>query len=64
MHVDIHPGDRAAVCGGMMEPIGVEGTSARYRLIHRCVKCGLERRNDLAADDNMDALLRLAGKDR
>jgi hypothetical protein len=61
-HVDIHPGDRAADCGGMMEPIGVEGTVARYRVLQRCQKCGFERRNDVQPEDNMESVVALAEK--
>ena len=32
-HVDIHPGDRSAACGGMMEPIRVEGASPEYAIV-------------------------------
>ncbi len=59
-HVDIEPGDRAEECGGMMEPLRVEGTTDDYRIIHRCTKCKLERRNKVAANDDPKALVRLA----
>ena len=41
-HVDVHPGDRAATCGGLMEPIGVSLEHGSYRILHRCVACGRE----------------------
>lgn len=61
-HVDTTPGDRAATCGGCMEPIGVtlkrEGTDKYGKeklgdvmLIHRCTTCGLININRIAADD-------------
>lgn len=61
-HVDNDPGDRAAACGGMMEPLRVEGSTGRYRLVHRCTLCGIERRVDTNPADNTDALLGLASK--
>ena len=61
-HVDVHPGDRAAACGGMMEPIRLEGSSPAYRIIHRCQRCGLERINNAEKSDSQDALLGLAHK--
>jgi hypothetical protein len=61
-HVDIDPGDRAETCGGMMEPVALEGTVARYRILHRCKKCGATRRVDTSPADNPEALLALAGK--
>lgn len=61
-HVDNDPGDRAAACGGMMEPIRVEGSTGRFRILHRCASCGVERRVDTSDADNVDALLALASK--
>lgn len=55
--MDINPGDRASDCGGMMEPVAVEGASPEYALVHRCVKCGYEKPNALAEEDDMDAVL-------
>jgi hypothetical protein len=59
-HVDVVPGDRAATCGGMMQPLRVEGTADSYTLVHRCEKCGTEKRNKVAPTDTMDALIELA----
>src|SRR5258708_2323814 len=62
-HVDINPGDRAASCGGMMEPIRLEGSSPDYRILHRCQKCGFERRQNANPSDDPEALLTVAGKE-
>lgn len=59
-HVDINPGDRAAACGGAMEPIAVEVKSSQYTLLHRCLSCGFERRQRSAKEDNFEAILQLA----
>lgn len=59
-HVDIEPGDRAASCGGSMEPIAIEGTSPHYSIIHLCVRCGHEHRNTSAEDDDTSALISIA----
>jgi len=59
-HVDVDPGDRAATCGGLMEPIALEGSSPHYVILHRCVRCGRERRNGAAQNDAEAALLALA----
>lgn len=61
-HVDINPGDRAAACGGMMEPVRLEGGSPSYDIVHRCLACGLERRNAVAKGDAPDAVVQLARK--
>src|SRR6185295_8069846 len=59
-HVDISPGDRAEGCGGMMKPIALEGTTPKYRILHKCEKCGAERRNNVSETDSGDALVALA----
>ncbi|MBN1442448.1 MAG: RNHCP domain-containing protein [Planctomycetes bacterium] len=51
-HVDVVPGDRAEACGGLMEPVGVKGSSAGgWDIVHRCVRCGATRVNRAALDD-------------
>lgn len=59
-HVDIHPGDRQAGCGGIMEPISVEIKKDSYVIIHHCLKCGLKKSNKTTAEDNFNAILRLS----
>lgn len=59
-HVDVNPGDRAAACGGMMEPIRIEGSAAAYRIVHRCEKCGFLRPNAVSPDDDPEAILACA----
>jgi len=59
-HVDVHPGDRAAGCTGMMEPIRVEGTSSEYSIVQKCVVCGHERKNAAAPEDDTDAVIAVA----
>ncbi len=61
-HVDVFPGDRAESCGGMMEPIALEGGSPEYEIVHRCVRCKNERKNIIAAGDDNDALIAIAQK--
>lgn len=62
-HLDIEPGDRAAGCGGIMEPISVwVRKNGEWALIHRCRVCGTLSSNRVAADDNPVKLLSLAMK--
>lgn len=62
-HLDIEPGDRAAGCGGIMEPIAVwVRKNGEWALIHRCRVCGTLSSNRVAADDNPVKLLSLAMK--
>lgn len=55
-HVDINPGDRAATCGGLMPPVGMEMKGGETILLHRCKKCGHERKNKLAPNDDLEHL--------
>jgi hypothetical protein len=59
-HVDINPGDRAATCGGVMRPVALEGSSPEYVILHRCMKCGFEKRNMVQKEDDVDAVLAVA----
>lgn len=59
-HVDIAPGDRAANCGGMMEPVAVEGQASAYRILHRCERCGTEKWNQASPADDFEQLLVVA----
>ncbi len=53
LHVDIEPGDRAADCGGIMEPVAVwVRNNGEWAIIHRCRRCGAFSSNRVAADDN------------
>lgn len=61
VHLDEEPGDRAASCRGMMEPIAVSvRRGGGWALIHRCRECGALRANRIAGDDNELVLLSLA----
>lgn len=59
-HVDVNPGDRAEVCGGMMEPIEVEKRGEEFFIIHKCVKCGFRRANIAEQEDDFDLLVKIA----
>lgn len=51
-HVDVDPGDRKAECGGLMKPIGyIDG-----KILHKCEKCGFERKNKVDTGDNGEVL--------
>jgi hypothetical protein len=52
LHVDVFPGDRAAACGGLLEPVGVDYSGKKgWVIVHRCRSCGALRRNRAALDD-------------
>ena len=56
-HVDINPGDRASLCGGMMEPISLNSSSDKFSITHKCVKCGHVKKNITSQGDNIDVLI-------
>ena len=58
-HVDINPGDRAATCNGLMEPIGIEIKSGQTRIIYQCLNCGYNHTVKVASDDNQDKVIGL-----
>ena len=64
-HLDVRPGDRASLCGGLMAPIGVRFMGRRgWQIVHRCETCGVMRANRVAGGrrqpDAVDALTALA----
>ncbi|MEL4859690.1 RNHCP domain-containing protein [Pseudoflavonifractor phocaeensis] len=63
LHVDDTPGDRAADCGGVMEPVAVwVRKGGEWAVIHRCRRCGALSSNRVAGDDNPVQLLSLAAR--
>ena len=61
-HVDINPGDRMAECRGMMESVGIDSKKGNYVILHKCTKCGYEKRNKTLEQDNFDKILKVAGE--
>ena len=61
VHLDVEPGDRAADCGGVMEPVAVwVRKGGEWAVIHRCRRCGALSSNRVAADDNPMKLMSIA----
>ncbi|MBD3335466.1 MAG: ribosome small subunit-dependent GTPase A [Candidatus Eisenbacteria bacterium] len=62
-HVDHRPGDRAAGCGGGMEPVAVSvRPGGEWAVIHCCRACGALHANRVAGDDDETQLLALAAR--
>jgi len=61
-HVDVHPGDRASTCGGMMEPVELTIHEKKYIIKHKCTVCGFEKNNASVEGDNTDAIIALSAK--
>jgi rubrerythrin len=61
-HVDVNPGDRAANCGGMLEPVAVEIRNDEHKIHYVCKKCGKTHRVRTSPDDNFEVILQLSGQ--
>jgi hypothetical protein len=59
-HVDVHPGDRAAECGGMMKPSKVIFQKGEWIITHECIKCGAKKNNKTVPTDDFDVLVALS----
>lgn len=58
-HVDINPGDRACGCGGLMKPAEILQKNGEFIILHKCLKCGFERKNRLDDKDDMNNFFKL-----
>ena len=60
IHIDINPGDRMCNCHGVLEPIQIENfKKGKYKIVYRCSKCGMIKKNVMANDDNMDLIIEI-----
>ncbi len=50
LHVDVVPGDRAAHCGGILDPVAYHRRGDDVMLTYRCRSCGAERKNRALLD--------------
>lgn len=51
LHVDVHPGDRAARCRAPMAPAQVLYERGEFVIVHECTACGHVKRNRAARGD-------------
>ncbi len=61
-HVDVYPGDRAATCHALMEPIAALSEGDEMVVVQRCVDCGQLWRNKVSPADDRAAVLALFGR--
>lgn len=62
IHIDNNPGDRSCTCKGILRPISVEkGKKDTWKIIYKCDKCGMIKKNKTAVDDNYDLILKIMG---
>lgn len=62
--MDVNPGDRAATCGGRMQPVAVEKKKGGYRILHRCIICDHEGWNKAAPEDEFEVILQIAAENQ
>ena len=60
--MDINPGDRESECLGLMKPVKIEKNKDKYRVTNVCEKCGYEKTNMLAPNDNWDNVIKIQQK--
>ena len=60
IHVDNNPGDRECTCHGDLVPIGVLPFKNTYKIVYKCSRCGMIKKNIVAADDNIDLIIKLS----
>lgn len=58
-HVDNFPGDRANPCGGLMRPVAYEKRGEEFILVHKCERCGVQKKNKMSPGDDLARLSEL-----
>lgn len=60
IHVDNNPGDRMCTCHGDLVPIAIENfKKGKYKIVYKCAKCSMIKKNVMANDDNMDKIIEI-----
>ena len=60
LHVDNNPGDRSNMCHGVLKPIAIEPSKKdTYKIVYRCNRCHIIKKNKIAHDDNYDLILEI-----
>ncbi len=63
LHVDCNPGDRLEQCHGFLKPINIEITRNDFdKIIFKCIKCDIIKRNKIADDDNREKIFQILEK--
>ena len=61
IHIDNNPGDRSCTCLGDLNPIGVElFKNGLYKIIYKCKKCGVIKKNVQAKDDDINEIIKIS----
>lgn len=62
MHVDINPGDRMETCMGLLIPYDIERFKNTYKVLYKCEKCNILKKNVIANDDDFNKIIELMQK--
>ena len=63
IHVDNNPGDRLCECKGILKPIAIEKSKKdTYKIVYKCEKCEMIKKNISAKDDNFDKIIEIMSK--
>jgi DNA-directed RNA polymerase subunit RPC12/RpoP len=62
LHLDINPGDRAALCGGILRPVGIVTSKKGLQIEYECEKCGTKKRNISAFDDDYELICKVSAR--
>ena len=59
-HVDINPGDRLCGCNGIMKPVEIIKKNGEFVILHKCQKCGFERKNKVNENDDYKKIIEIS----
>ena len=62
-HVDITPGDRKEMCGGLMEPIESEYKKGKWSVIQKCQRCSRIWKNEIRDEDDFNVVIHISKDD-
>jgi DNA-directed RNA polymerase subunit RPC12/RpoP len=60
VHLDNNPGDRAADCGGVLQPVSIRTGKKGIQIVYKCEKCGIEKVNITAPDDDYELICKIS----
>jgi rubrerythrin len=59
-HVDLNPGDRLGLCGGLMTPAEIIQEGQNFSILHKCQKCGILKKNKISEKDSFEKVLEIS----
>ena len=59
-HVDLNPGDRQAVCQGLMKPVSLTQRKGKTQILYQCQKCNYKHFNQVTPEDDQEKITTLS----